>query len=113
MKGENMENAEAIATVLRGVAAVLWPIVALVVILLHRKNVGGLIDRIVKAKVPGGLELEAVAKAAHAVSELQQVPDIPDEVRERLARIEEQLQAAQAIAAMTGVGGIHQYPTPR
>jgi hypothetical protein len=91
-----VENAESIAVILRAVAAVLWPVTILVLILMLRKNLAGLVDRIVKAKGPG-FELE-VAQLAVEVAELQEDPTVSDPIRDRLEDVERRL-AAMAVAS--------------
>lgn len=83
--------------VLRAAAAVLWPVTVLVLVWTLRKNLGGLVDRVVKAKVPG-FELEA-AQLAAKVAEIQEDPGVSDEVKGRLEEVERSL--ARMLAAST------------
>jgi hypothetical protein len=73
-----------VATIIRAVATLLWPIALVISVFLFREQIAGLIARVLRISFPGGsVELEALQEAKAVLQEVKSDEAVPAEIRER------------------------------
>jgi hypothetical protein len=75
-----------LATMARAAATLLWPVAVIVALLVFRRQLGALIERLQSAKFPGGEVVLATAQIARVtLDEVAHVEAVPSELRARAA----------------------------